>query len=810
MANSTGRSLIIAIAILLSSYPAYTQSKLEGRVTGDNQPLGGATVLLLRSTDSALMRGSVTAINGRYVFEKISPGSYIVSASTTEYTQGYSQPLAVIENENKEMPPLNLSTKISSLKGVTVVTRKPLYEVKIDRMVINVANNITATGTTVLDVLERSPGVIVDRQNNGVSMNGKNGVVVMINGRINHMPISAVVQMLAGMPADNVEKLEIITTPPSNFDAEGNAGYINIVLKKDSQLGTNGSFSLTAGYSKGLITTATGNFNHRQKKWNLYGNYSLNRVESDQIAKFYHGSFNQGNFQENYANSDRDPVETISDLKIGIDYDLRKDLVVGTLVSLFNRSWDMDAFNVGSDYTNGKLDTTVNVVNTEKHPLNSYDINLNLQKNYKNGKLAVNFDYMNYKETNPVSYTNYYYDGSGNFLGDEYVRSDKNTPVQLWVGTIDYDKDLGKKGSISAGLKTTFSSFTNVVEVDRLSPPATWVSIPELTATYFLNENISAAYANFEWSFSEKTKMKSGLRYEYTNSNLKTATEKNLVDKHYGKFFPSLFLSHNIAADKFLALAYSRRITRPTFWNLAPFVIFMDPNTFFSGNPALQPAITDNVNFSLSLRSKVISLSYSFESAPITNFSPHVDPATNKQTLAAENQKDATTLNLNFSLPINLTKWWNMQLSLSANYQKLNGLYNNEAVALETKNGFVSVLESIRLSKGYSFSVSGFYNSGGLFGISEAEGFGSLDLGFQKKLSNQKSMFRLNYTNIFNTVKYRFSANIPEKNLYSSAQILFSHPGIHLTFTHNFGSEKVKAKRDRSTGTEEEKSRLKL
>jgi hypothetical protein len=154
-------------------------------------------------------------------------------------------------------------------------------------------------------------------------------------------------------------------------------------------------------------------------------------------------------------------------------------------------------------------------------------------------------------------------------------------------------------------------------------------------------------------------------------------------------------------------------------------------------------------NFSLSLRSKVISLSYSFESAPITNFSPHVDPATNKQTLAAENQKDATTLNLNFSLPITLTKWWNMQLSLSANYQKLNGLYNNEAVALETKNGFVSILESIRLSKGYSFSVSGFYNSGGLFGISEAEGFGSLDLGFQKKLSNQKSMFRLNYTNIF-------------------------------------------------------------
>jgi len=809
MATSTARNLLIATSILLSSHSAQTQTKLEGRVTGvNNQPIAGATVLLLRSSDSALIKGSVTVANGRYVFEEISPGTYIVSASTTEYSTGFSQGL-VVNNENKEIPPLNLSPKISSLKGVTVVTRKPLYEVKIDRMVINVANNITATGTTVLDVLERSPGVIVDRQNNGVSVNGKSGVVVMINGRINHMPISAVVQMLEGMPADNVEKLEIITTPPANFDAEGNAGYINIVLKKNSQFGTNGSYSFTAGYSRGLVTTATGNINHQQKRWNLYGNYSLNRVVSDQTAVFNHGSFYQGNFLEDHGTSHRDPVETIGDLRIGADYDVKKDLVIGTLVTLYDRRWDMDAFNESFGYTNGKLDTIVNVVNSEKHPLNSYDINLNVQKNYRDAKLSMNLDYMNYKEKNPVTYVNYYYDGNSNFLGDEHVRSNKNTPVKLWIGTIDYDKNLGKKGSVSGGLKTTFSSFTNVVEVDQLSQSA-WVPIPELTATYFLNENITAAYTNFEWSFSDKTKMKSGLRYEYTNSNLRTETEKDIVDRHYGKFFPSAFLSHNFGADKAISFAYSRRITRPTFWNLAPFVIFMDPNTFFSGNPALQPAITDNTNVSLSLKSKAITLSYSIESSPITNFSPHVDSATNKQILAAENQRNSKTLNLNLSLPITITKWWNMQLSLSANYQKLNGLYNNEPVALETKNGFVSVLESIKLPKGYSFSLTGFYNSGGLFGISKADGFGSLDMGCQKKFRNEKSMLRLNWTNALNTMKFRFSANIPEKNLYSSAQILFLHPGLHLTFTHNFGSEKVKAKRDRSTGTEEEKNRLKL
>jgi len=810
MAYSTGRRLFVAIVILIISYAAHTQSKLEGRVIGvNNQPLTGATVLLLRSTDSALIKGSVTGANGNYIFEKISAGSYIVSASTTEYSQGYSPLLVVVENENKAVPSLNLSAKVSSLKGVTVVTRKPLYEVKIDRMVINVANNITAAGTTVLDILERSPGVIVDRQNNGVSINGKDGVVVMINGRKNYMPIAAVVQMLAGMPADNVEKLEIITTPPANFDAEGNAGYINIVLKKNSQFGTNGSFSFDVGYSRGLITTATGNFNHRQKRWNLYGNYSVSRSEMDQIMRLYHGSYYHGNFLENNANSSRDPVETIGDLKIGVDYDLKKDLVVGALISLFDRGWNMDAFNESFGYTNGKLDTMVKVVNREKHPFNSYDINVNVGKSYQNAKLTVNLDYMNYKEKNPVSYVNYYYDANATFVGDEYVRSNKNTPVQLWVGAIDYENKLGEKGSISGGLKATFSSFTNDVEVDRLSQ-SMWTAVPELTAIYFLDENISAAYANFEWSLTGKTKMKSGLRYEYTNSNLKTETEKNLVDKHYGRLFPSFFLSHNMSADKFISFAYSRRIERPTFWNLAPFVIFMDPNTFFSGNPALQPAITDNTNISLSLKSKVISFSYSFESSPITNFSPHVDSATNKQTLAAENQRNARALNLNVSIPITITKWWNMQLSASANYKKLNGQYLNEPVELETKNAFVSVLESIKLPKGYSFSLTGFYNSGGLFGLWGTKGFGSVDAGVQKKFRGEKSMLRLNCTNIFNTVKYRFTANIPEKNLYSSGQILFSHPGVHLTFTHNFGSEKVKAQRNRSTGTEEEKDRLKV
>lgn len=800
--------LLLIALFILDNVQIHAQSKLQGTVTSNkNQPLTDASVLLLNSKDSSLIKGLFTLAGGRYSFDKISPGNYIVSASYSGYKQVYSPVVTIAENETKEMVTLNLSEKVSSLNEVTVVARKPLFEQKIDRMVINVASNITSAGSTVLDVLERSPGIIVDRQNNGLSINGKDGVVVMINGRLNHMPVSSLVQMLAAMPADNVEKVELITTPPANFDAEGNAGYINIVLKKNMQYGTNGSYALTAAYSKGWITDASGNFNHREAKWNLYGNYSFDRSASRQTAKFYHAVNNQGKFLENFSRSDREPIEPVSDLKIGFDYDVKKDVIIGALVSIYNRAWNMDAKSLSSVFVNGQLDTVATMLTREKHPLNSYDLNLNFQKTNKEGKLAFNFDYMNYRERNPVHYVNSFYNGNNSFLYDEQLRSNKNTPIHLWVATADLEQKLSEKINISAGLKTTVSNFTNAVEIERLLQGG-WSADPQLTATYFLNENISAAYSSFDWEMSKKTKMKAGLRFEYTNSNLKTVAVKNIVDRHYGRLFPSWFLSHNINDNNSLALSYSRRITRPTFWNLAPFVIFMGPNTFFSGNPGLQPAITDNVNFAYTFKRKILSLSYSYEANPITNFSPHVDAKTNKETLSAENQDNSKTLNLSFSLPLDITKWWSLQMNVNGSYIQMNGLYNKETVLLKQKLFFANGIQNFRLPNEFTLSLSTFYRTGGLFGIYRVDPIASVDFGLQKKL--KKSSLRVNYGNIFNTIRPHFAVNLPEKNLIASGDILFTHPSIRLTFTHSFGSEKVKGKRERSTGTEEEKDRLRL
>jgi hypothetical protein len=805
------RVLLSAFLIIhLAPTGLSAQSTVQGTVMkGKDQPLPEATVLLLNATDSSLVKGALTASKGNYAFDKLAPGRYIIAASFTGYKQAYSPVLQVAPNEQRTVATVTLAENNASLNAVVVTARKPLYEQKVDRMVINVASNITSAGSTVLDVLERSPGVAVDRQNNSLSINGKNGVVVMINGRINHMPISALVQMLSSMPSDNVEKMELITTPPANFDAEGNAGYINLVLKKNTQYGTNGSYSLTQGWSKGSITEAAGNINRREAKWNLYSNYSFSRVASSQTFQLSHASWNGPTYFENVSTSERSPVEIQSDLKVGFDYDIKKNLVAGVLVDIFNRGWDMDAQNQGTLYANGKPDTISKLHTSEKHPLNSYDVNANLQKNFTDGKLAFNFDYMNYQESNPVSYLNSYYDGSGNFLYDQQLRTGKNTPVKLWVGAIDLDRRLSKKINMSAGVKATFSSFTNAVSVERLASGG-WTEDASLTATDFLDENITAAYSTMDWQVTANTSMKAGLRYEYTNSNLRTATQKNLVDRHYGNLFPSFFLSHALKDNNSWSFAYSRRIARPSFWDLAPFVIFMDPNTFFSGNPALQPSITDNLNTSMTFKRKIVSLSYSYQANPITNFAPHIDSTTNIETLSAENQDHSISYNLSFSLPFDLTKWWTLQASLNGGYMKMFGLYNKEPVTLQQETFSGNVIQNFKLPNDYTFSVSGFYSSGGLFGLYKYQPYGSLDLGFQKKFKNQKSSLRLNFANVLNSQAFKLSVNAPEKNLVAAGVLQFNHPAARLTFTHNFGSDKVKATRERSTGTEEEKDRLKM
>ena len=783
------------------------QVRISGSVKlSSTQSPSGISVLLLNGNDSLLVKGTVTETTGDFHFDNIPAGHYLLNISYAGFKTIFSDPFE-INNKAINAGEFQLDKEEKQLADVTVIARKPMFEQKIDRMVINVKNSITAAGGTALEVLEKSPGVIVNHQSNSISLSGKEGVRVMINGKITQMPMDAVVQMLGGMNASNIDRIELITTPPANFDAEGNAGYINIILITNPNKGLNGSWSLTGGYGHGYTPAGAINFNYRNKKINLFGDYSFTWNNADQEWHFSHQYINQGIRKANNTVTNRHPEDGQQNARIGIDVQVSPKTIVGFLVGGYTSKWIMRADNTLSMFKNNIPDTSVSILNHELNRWKHFMGNINYAHTFREGEtLSADLDYLYYKDDNPNDYNNKYYNNTGNLVGEELTKSTKLTPLNFWVGKIDYTRKFGKKVNAEAGAKLALSKFTNDVAVATLQQNS-WVKDPELTAKYHLEENIGAAYTTFNIEASAKTSVKLGLRYEYTTSNLSSALQQNIVDRKYGRFFPSVFLSQKLNDKNALNFSYSRRITRPTFKDMAPFVIFIDPYTFFSGNSGLQPAFSDVYKIDYLLKNFVFSVSYTKEDGSIANFQPK-NSNSNKQILAAENLDNIKTVNISLSLPVTIAKWWNMQNNIQGNWQQINAIYSKGPFVLEQKNYSFNTSQNFIFPKNFSMELSGFYQSKALFGASVTRPFGIANFGLQKKLKDNKTKLRFAIEDIFNTTVFKVLTDIPSENIYSSAKLRFGYRTFKLTLTHNFGKT-IKEKRERSSASEEEQGRVK-
>jgi outer membrane receptor protein involved in Fe transport len=802
--------LFALIMLLLAVTSAGYAQKVVGLVQDQsNTPLANVSVLLLQARDSSLVKGTLTQPTGAYTFEQVPAGTYRVSATSAGYEVQYSQPFTLQAADKPiELAPLKLLSSGKQLGNVTVTAKKPPFEQKMDRMVVNVQSSITTTGSTVLDVLEKSPGVMVDRQNNNITMGGKDGVVLMINGKINRMPVSAIAQMLAGMSASNIEKIELINTPPANFDAEGNAGYINIVFKTHPDLGTNGSFSVTMAYNNREVPSGSVNFNHRTPKLNLYGDYSYMRFHTIQTFRLYRQVSYQSKLTENSLVTERDAKRRNHNGRLGMDYQLSRKTTMGALVAAYDSRWFMDAFNNSFYRVNGAPDTLIDIVNDEVNQWRHAMGNINLQHSFSGQeRLSFDLDYLHYWNTNPTSYNNAYFNGSGRFLYDEQTRSGKVTPINIWVSKLDYARPLGKKASLETGVKATISRFKNDVRIERLLQQV-WQLDNQFSANYGLKEDIGAAYSTVNVNATPRVNVKAGLRYEYTTSNLGTEKQADIVDRTYSQFFPTFFMSYKRNDNNSWNLSYTRRITRPTFNELAPFLIFFDPNTFISGNAALQPAIANAVKGDYLYKRNVLSLAYTYETDVISRFQPRVDSVTNKQTITSENLDNRKTVTLTLAFPFTLTKWWTLQANALGTWQNINLTYNGEGIELAQTSININATQNFTLPKDYSVEVSGFYNSPTIFAFSKVASFGALNVGVQKKLRNDGGTFRFNVSDIFNTLRFKGSINQPAHNLVGSSHFRFVPRTYSLSFSRNFGNTLLKAKGNRSTGSEEERRRV--
>ncbi len=801
---------LMGIVCLFSSFAFSSGSVIHGTVLEANEaPLPFANVLILRSADSTLVKGSVTDLEGKYIFETVPAGRYIIAVSMLGYAKAYSESFNLQDQETKNIGVITLTENTALLNEVVVVEQKALFEQKIDRMVVNVANSVTSAGSNALEVLERSPGVTVDRLNGSISMAGKSGVVVMINGKISRMSSDAVVQMLEGMNADNIEKLELITTPPANFDAEGNAGFINVVLKQNTDQGLNGSFALNAGYGNYEKFGGSINLNYRKNKVNLYGDYSYSYNRSVQKFTNYREVLFQGVPTAINSLSDRDPTLTQNhNLRLGLDYQITPKTVIGVLGTWSQRDWTMDALNDITVTESDILTSTLTMRIDELNLWNNYLGNLNLQHKFtKNQTLNLDLDYANYHQNQPSSYDIRYLDGSGSLSQRDQLRVGKETPIQFLVGKADYTHNFSKDIILETGIKGAFSTFDNNINFENLTPEG-WVSDPLFTAEYTLNEDILAAYGAVAIALDEKTDLKFGLRYEHTQSNLGTKEIRDIVDRTYGNIFPSFYISRALNDNHNLQGSYSRRINRPDFTQLAPFIFFYDPNTYFTGNIALQPSITDAVKLDYRFKTILFSLQYSFEDEAISRAQPTVDPATNLQVNNTVNLDYSKVVSASLSFPVDLTAWWKMRNNFIAFWQEDNTRFKGETIKTDQTSFRLNTVQTFQLPKSFSLEVSGNYFSPGIRGFVKRKGTGVLNIGLQKVFPNNNGRLSINVNDLLRSFKWELFTDDPTIGFEYQGSYIFSERSLRLAYTRSFGNKKLKGNRKRNTGSAEEQGRV--
>ena len=800
------RYLILLIAFLV---PVTGYSQIQGSIRDENnQPVPFANILLLKQADSTLVTGVMATEEGTYNITSFDAGTFIIGVRMMGYKPAFSEPFEITDpKEHVHHEPMFVERESVQLEDVNVVAKKPLYEMKIDRMVVNVENSITSSGSTALEVLEKSPGINVDRQNNAISMSGKAGVQVMINGKQNRMPMEAAVEMLKSMSADNIKRIELITTPPSKYDADGDAGIINIVMKKNDDFGTNGSFTLGAGMASREKLEASLNLNHHVEKVNYFGTYSVTYNNTRQNIDSYRKTIQDELILETGSESDRAALVTFQNFRVGLDYSVSSKTVLSVLGSGYLRDWDADAINDIYYKTDGVTTGQSNLEMTELNKWMHGMVNLNLQHHFKEEELLdFNFDYLNYHNDNPSYYTIEDLDNAGQVESAENIDVTKITPINIAVGMLDYTNQFNSKLKLEAGVKGTFTFFKNDIEVSYMDS-GIWAADPELTNKYSMDENILALYSTVSYSLSDKTSIVAGLRYEYMNTVLDSETEKGIIDLHYGELFPTVYLSQKLNKNNTLQLSYSRRIDRPTFNELAPFVVFMTPELFISGNVNLLPAFSSILKTDYQYKSVILSVSYTDTKNAIARFQPVYNEETDRTYFVSQNFDSQKITSAVLTFPIKVTKWWKMQNNFTFINHKIKTDYEGENLDYGTNNFRVNSIQSLTITKKISAELGGYYQSKTFSGIYVWEPMGRLDIGVQCKLKNENSRFNLNISDVFKTNIIRSSANVPELNIYNSWKLDFEPRVLRLTFTHNFGNTAVKS-RKRTTASDEEQKRI--
>jgi hypothetical protein len=788
------------IAFLVCSCTSMSaQFKITGNVvTTASNPVVFAEVILI-AEDAKAIKSELTNDKGGFVLEA-QQGKYILEIRQVNELL-FTKSISLIAT--LDLGVITIDSPIQ-LESVVIGSKKKLIERKVDRLVFNVENSINATGGDALEALRITPGVKV--QNDNVTIIGKSSLLVMIDDKIVQLSEEDLANYLKSIPSDNIKSIEVFTTPPAKYEAEGKSGLVNIKLKKakkDSWNALVGSTYLQRFYSQGAVM---GNFNYNKKRLGITS--SLNYLSGRRY-----------NIQDDYTyfptetwhtNSSYKSVNTRIYGKLGVDYQITPKWTIGGQ-TLFNNSQPLytdSPFTGIYDNANGNIKSYLKSnggVATLKVGISSFNFYNEFKIDSLGKKITLNLDYFNYKTTdsrtyNGISvvenpYSQQYFAGiNSNMQGITNVS-----------GKLDFDYPT-KWATLSFGGKVSNSKSNNNISAFNsglVDKPV--LEMPFKRSEFDYTENIQAVYFSGSKKINEHWDSQFGLRMETTQTKIFAGSLSQSIGKDYIKFFPTAYLTYIANDNSTFSFSYSKRIERPQFRDLNPNTHFWNPFQSFNGNPFLQPAFIDNTELTYTYKKIESKLYFSYEDNLISNVTI-ADPNSNKILNTSENYIDTQRYGISENYVFDSFKWWTSNNAVDFNYAISK---SSLTVARREQKGFNSRLSTnndfnLNANKTLLFNVSYWYSFPGIDGISTNKEMSSFSLAFQYLLWNKDLKMSLRGTDIFKTEKINSSSTV--NGVYQEGKNYYDNQSFQLSVSYKFGNKKSDAMQ-RATGNEEERSR---
>lgn len=808
----SGRRLLQLLPVLLLlSFVARAQTgKITGRIHDETQqPVVAATVLLKKAADSSLVKVALSDTTGSWQLEEIPFNRYFITITYIGYKE-WNGPVFTLDQPATTLESASLQSGASNLKGVTVAAKKPFIEQQLDRTVVNVESSIMAAGGSALEVMEKLPGVLVDKNGN-ISIKGKQGVKVMIDDRPGYLSAAELTAFLRNMPASQLDQIEIMSNPPAKYDAAGN-GVINIKRKKLKTGGFNGTLTLTALQGRYPGTTQNLNFNYSNKHVNFYGNAGFS----------YRKSFEDYYIVRNFRNGAKE-ITSIYDqhtytkttgksitAKLGADYYASAKTTIGVALGGFhNPSEAVNTNNTLLKTGDGVMTTRVDAPATTKGKWDNMEANVSLKHVFAaERELLLNADYLSYNSTSEQHFDNRYFKpDSSEAAPRKSFLADLPAKINIYSLKADYTHPFSDKTRLEAGVKTSFVNTDNNAQYfDGVS--GGWKKNDSLSNHFLYKENVNAGYLNLRHKH-DRWEFQAGLRAEQTWLKGEQKNNGQTFSRSYLQFFPSAFVAYDVDKESKVTLSYGRRIERPDYRSMNPFRFYLDQYTYNEGNPYLNPQYSHNIELGYSIWEGALTTTLLYNRTTDIIQEVILQNADKNETYQRpENLNTRKVLGANVNAQIPIGETMTTVLYMDYNHYDYSGAINNEPFELKAGVFTAQLMQQVKLQNGWGFQFMGTWSSRSIDGTFLQQPIGTLHAGIQKDILGKQATIRLSASDIFGWNRYNATSRYQNIDIHIRGQ--WQSQVLKLAFTYRFNKNDRKETTDkRESAAEEERQRVK-